>query len=180
METYEINTAYFQHCLQAVSKEESRYYISGVYIHDENGIRHYVGTNGHVLVHCFEPTEDKPIEKGLIIKPLSALKKNKTLSTSLLRIIDDRSAIIDSFNASVCCEIIDGQYPNYNAVIPTNAEQQTKYVCFDHDYLKIVRSVLGKFPWPCAEDTVSTHLFRDECFGKENSGVEVVLMPIRI
>ena len=39
MKTYKINTEFFKKCLRAVSREENRYYITGVYIHDKEGIR---------------------------------------------------------------------------------------------------------------------------------------------
>lgn len=41
METYEINQEFFKKCMKAVSKDEVRYYLCGVFIHDDaEGIRH--------------------------------------------------------------------------------------------------------------------------------------------
>lgn len=183
METIEVNIDYFKKCLKAISKDPARWSITGVYIHDDSdGYRHYVGTNGHVLVHCFEPTDDKPLEKGLIIKPLSTPKnKKKTLRNSFLKVIDGQNAIIENLDSSYTCHIIDAEYPNYKAVIPTNAKPQTEYVCFNPDYLKVMASILGSCTIrPEADDVTSPHLFKNACCGEVEGGVEVVLMPMRL
>ena len=175
MEIYEINIEYFKKCLRAVSHEPTRYYISGVYIHDEDGIRHYVGTNGHILVHCKEKcTGDTPLEKGIIVRPTTALDQKRCLPYVPLKIYDETTTILH-MNKRILCDIIDGQFPNYKRVIPTEVEPEKEYVAMDPEYLLLMKRILGTCTIrPLSSGPNEPHIFR------KGDEIEVVIMPMRI
>ena len=174
MEIYEINIDYFKKCMRAVSRDENIYYIGGVYIHDEDGMRHYVGTNGHILVHCKEKYEGETLEKGLIIKPTTALDQKRCLLYVQLKIYDESTAILH-MNKRILCDILDGSYPDYKKVIPTDVKPEKEYVAMDPEYLLLMKRILGTCSIrPLSAGPNEPHIFR---MGDE---IEVVIMPMRI
>lgn len=175
METIEVNIDYFKKCLKVISKDPARWSITGVYIHDDSdGFRHYVGTNGHILVHCKEKTADKPLEKGLIIKPLCPLGTKRCLPYCPLKIVDENTAILET-NKKICCDIVDAEYPSYERVMPKDPKPEMNYVCFSPKYLQLMENILGCcYIRPLADGVNEPHIFR--C----NDDVEVVIMPMRI
>ena len=177
METIEVNIDYFKKCLKAISKDPARWSITGVYIHDDSdGYRHYVGTNGYILVHCKEKTADKPLEKGLIIKPLYPLGTKKCLICCPLMIVDEHTAILIT-DKKITCDIVDAEYPAYEKVMPKDPKPEMEYVCFSPSYLRMMETVLGVCSVrPLADGVNEPHIFR--CGNNED--VEVVIMPMRI
>ena len=177
MKIYEINIEYFKKCLRAVSHEDTRYNISGVYIHDADGIRHYVGTDGHILVHCKEKYTGETIEKGLIIRPTTALGTKKCMMYVPLKVYDETTAIMYPFGQTkrVLCDIVDGTYPSYERIIPTDVKPETEYVAMDPEYLLLMKRILGSCTIrPLSAGPSDPHIFR---MGDE---MEVVIMPMRI
>lgn len=174
METYEINTEFFKKCLRAVSRDEHRYYITGVYLHDKEGIRHYVGTNGHILVHCKEKALDPVLKEGIIIKPTTPLGTRKCLPYAPLKVYDETTAILH-LDKRILCDIIDGQYPNYEKVIPTEVKPETEYVAMEPEYLLLMKKILGSCTIrPLSAGPNEPHIFR------KGDEMEVVIMPMRI
>lgn len=174
METYEINTEFFKKCLRAVSRDEHRYYITGVYLHDKEGIRHYVGTNGHILVHCKEKAVGPVLKEGIIIKPTTPLGTRKCLPYAPLKVYDETTAILH-LDKRILCDIIDGQYPNYKRVIPTDVKPENEYIAFDPQYLLEMKKILGSSTIrPLSAGPNEPHIFRT------TDEIEVVIMPVRI
>lgn len=175
MITYEINTDFFKKCLRVVSKEATRYNISGIFIHDDaEGIRHYVGTNGHILVHCKEKHEGPTLEKGIIIRPTAALGTRKCCRYVPMKVYDEQTAVID-LNKRILCDIIDGTYPSYEKVIPTDVKPEYEYISFNPEYLLEMKRILGSATVrPVSSSPTDPHIFRT------TNEVEVVIMPMRI
>lgn len=174
METYEINTEFFKKCLRAVSRDVHRYYITGVYIHDKEGIRHYVGTEGHILVHCKEKAVGPVLKEGIIIKPTTPLGIRKCLPYVPLKVYDETTAILH-LDKRILCDIIDGQYPNYERVIPTDVKPETEYVAMEPEYLMLMKKILGSCTIrPLSAGPNEPHIFR------KGDEMEVVIMPMRI
>jgi DNA polymerase-3 subunit beta len=112
----------------AISTEETRYYLNGIYLHVIDGRLVAVATDGHRLARNYGPAAaDFP---GIIIprKAVSILPKgNVTVRLSANKI---QFATADTVITS---KLIDGTFPDYQRVIPTGND---KIVTFDLPAMK--------------------------------------------
>lgn len=113
----------------AVSTEETRYYLNGLYIHPKNEgdtkVLRIVATDGHRLA-CVESPLPSGAEnmQGVILprKTIGEIRKllddtsaenvNISLSDSKVRFVLD--------DVTLASKLIDGTYPDYERVIPTS------------------------------------------------------------
>lgn len=109
----------------AISTEETRYYLNGVYFHTAEGRLAAVATDGHRLSrHYGEPRDHFD---GVILprKLVSILPKGNvrvSLSARKVRIRADETTITSC--------VIDGTFPDYQRVIPTGND---RIATFDGD-----------------------------------------------
>jgi DNA polymerase-3 subunit beta len=101
----------------AASKEESRYNINGIYF-DKN----IVATDGHRL----SLTRDtNPLKNTLVpsefVNTILRLRRNGNQSYSLSR--SDSTIFICSEDLIIHCRLIDGEFPDYEQVIPQTYER---------------------------------------------------------
>lgn len=117
----------------AMSVEETRYFLNGVYLHymEEENVLRCVATDGHRLASIDMPTppgaENIP---GIIIS-------RKTIQ-EILKILDDldkeeiqvglsKTRIeVSSSNAVLTSQLLEGDFPNYHAVVPSNQPFRAK------------------------------------------------------
>ena len=112
----------------AISTEETRYYLNGIYIHAHNGLLRAVATDGHrlALAEMSLPSGAKGLP-GIIIprKTVAEVRRlidngedNVALSISEAKIrFTYGSAILTS-------KLIDGTFPDYERVIPKGNEKE--------------------------------------------------------
>ncbi len=105
----------------AVSREDSRYALTGVFLHIENGKAIFVGTDGKRLAKNELPLEiDSTISGGYIV-PLKAveeiLKNLEDTGDVTLHLMSDKIAI-ETENTILITKLLSGEYPDYNRVIP--------------------------------------------------------------
>ncbi len=112
----------------AISTEETRYYLNGIYIHAQNGLLRAVATDGHrlALAEMSLPSGAKGLP-GIIIprKTVAEVRRlidngedNVALSISEAKIrFTYGSAILTS-------KLIDGTFPDYERVIPKGNEKE--------------------------------------------------------
>lgn len=109
--------------LFASGNDDLRPVMSGVYFQlNENDIT-FVATDAHKLVR-YKRTDAKAKKASAFIvpkKPLSLLKSLVTSSESTLNIEYNESNVkFDFDDITIICRLIDGKYPNYEAVIPND------------------------------------------------------------
>ncbi len=113
-----INTTLF-----AVSTEELRPAMTGVYFEIEADKINFVATDAHKLVLHTHTTTIDPSATGTFIFPRKALDLlGKALSgfSGMVTLQYNKSNVFISFDdTSLVCRLIDQKYPNYVAVIPT-------------------------------------------------------------
>ncbi|WP_271025314.1 DNA polymerase III subunit beta [Rhizobium sp. RCAM05973] len=101
----------------AISSEETRYYLNGVFLKGEGGKLTAVATDGHRLArHVIEATE---VFEGIIIprKTIGLLPKGTvTLAVS------ESKVEITTGDFVITSKLIDGTFPDYERVIPRNNE----------------------------------------------------------
>lgn len=104
----------------ATADDELRPVMNGVYLNLQPASLTFVGTDAHKLVK-YEAEYENEVSASFILpkKPANLLK------TVLLKEEDDIRVSFDSKNArfelknhTLVCRLIEGTYPNYNAVIP--------------------------------------------------------------
>jgi len=104
----------------AISTEETRYYLNGVYFHTAEGRLAAVATDGHRLSRHYGDPRDH--FEGVILprKLVSILPKGNvrvSLSNTKVRIHTSNGADGDT---TITSKLIDGTFPDYQRVIPTS------------------------------------------------------------
>ncbi|MEZ7845143.1 MAG: DNA polymerase III subunit beta [Rhodospirillales bacterium] len=121
----------------AISTEETRYYLNGIYLHkaDRDGVDvlRAVATDGHRLASVEAPlpagSENMP---GVIVprKAVTELRKLIDESGDEVAISMSESKIRFSFdNAVLTSKLIDGTFPDYQRVIPSGNDKDMKVNC---------------------------------------------------
>ncbi len=112
----------------AVSTEETRYYLNGIYIHaTENNMLCAVATDGHRLAKVeIEAPEGASKIPGVIIprKTVDALKKMADEAQDNIKIsLSDTKICVTSNKTVLLSKLIDGTFPDYTRVIPKNNDK---------------------------------------------------------
>lgn len=102
----------------AISTEETRYYLNGVYLHTAEGRLVAVATDGHRLARHYGQEQDH--FEGVILprKLVSLLPKGPvkvSLSATKVR--------VQSADGVLTSKLIDGTFPDYQRVIPRNNDK---------------------------------------------------------
>ena len=106
----------------ATADDELRPVMNGVYINITPESTTFVGTDAHKLVrYTAESHVDAADSFILPKKPANLLKSMLLKEESTIRVTcDSRNVIFELKNHTLSCRLIEGNYPNYNAVIPAN------------------------------------------------------------
>jgi len=112
----------------AISNEETRYFLNGIYFHKVNiqnkDILSLVATDGHRLAKIDFALENNPLNiPGVIIpkKTINELCKLLTDFNGPIKISLDPNKIIFFVGKSILVsKLIDGSFPDYQRVIPKN------------------------------------------------------------
>ncbi len=107
----------------AMSREETRYYLNGIYLHEVEGALRAVATDGHRLARIDVPLpEGANGMTGVIIprKAVTELKKMLESQTGDVNIEVTENKIFVSFgNVTFLSKLVDGTFPDYARAIPT-------------------------------------------------------------
>ncbi|MBK5285576.1 MAG: DNA polymerase III subunit beta, partial [Bacteroidia bacterium] len=109
--------------LFATGNDEMRPVMSGVFCQLTKKDMTFVATDAHRLVRYRRTDAASPKEISFIIpkKPLTLLKNVLPNDDSAVKIdYNDSNAFFSFDHISLICRLIDGKYPNYEAVIPTD------------------------------------------------------------
>ncbi|MCS7263005.1 MAG: DNA polymerase III subunit beta [Aquificaceae bacterium] len=108
----------------AISKDDSRYALQGLYIHEVQGKVHFVGSDGHRLALFFK---ESPFPMELLI-PRKSLKVIQGLLKDYINTVqcgkDDSFAYFLGEGWQLAARLLEGEYPDYMAVIPSNFNYQ--------------------------------------------------------
>jgi DNA polymerase-3 subunit beta len=116
----------------AISNEETRYYLNGIYLHaakrDKTAVLRAVATDGHRLASV-----EVPLPKGASGMP-GVIVPRKTVN-ELHRLIEESDAEVEVGvsetkirfaldGAEISSKLIDGTFPDYERVIPTGNDKE--------------------------------------------------------
>lgn len=160
----QIKTADLKAVLLAAGKKDIRYYLNGIHVNS----RHIVGTDGHRL-HAIAHGGDWPHDPVTIPREVVELAvKAKTLELTLTT---------EALGA-ISYKPIDGTYPDYMRVIPTQTEVVTgeRYADlnpdYHHDAVKAIQTATG------FKSAALSHV--GNCWYWCNGRMAVVVMPYRM
>jgi len=125
----------------AQSADESRYFLNGVYFHFNDGKLTLVATDGRRLALIHREMDFGGNDGGSLILPAKTvaelsrlLAKDDKLSVSLsfndrrvafrIQVGDEASGLVDQVH--LISKVVEGNYPNYQQVIPKEAHQQVQ------------------------------------------------------
>ena len=116
----------------AISTEETRYYLNGVYLHvaeDEGGrFLRCVATDGHRLARAdAPPPEGSEDMKGVIVPRKTVLEVLKLIDDDDDKVavsVSDTKVRFASASATVTSRVIEGKFPDYARVIPQNNDKR--------------------------------------------------------
>ncbi len=121
----------------AISTEETRYYLNGIFLHtaEADGVKvlRAVATDGHRLARIEMPQPDGAADMPGIIVPRKAVNELRKLvdeSTEPVEIALSETRIRFTFEAMVISsKLIDGTFPDYQRVIPEGNDKMLEVDC---------------------------------------------------
>ena len=127
--------------LFASGNDELRPVMSGVFCELSSEQITFVATDAHKLVRHSrtDVKSDKTASFILPKKPLTILKNNITEDADVNLEFNDTNALFSFNNSTIICRLIDGKYPNYDAVIPK--ENPNRMTINRMDFLQAIRRV---------------------------------------
>jgi DNA polymerase-3 subunit beta len=105
----------------AISKEDTRHALQGMYVANKEGRLHFVGSDGYRLALYMH--EGVPLEENLLFPRKSLKVLEKLLKDTLGEVEvgkDENFAHVKGENWSLSVRLLEGEYPDYMAVIPTD------------------------------------------------------------
>ncbi len=107
----------------ATSDDETRYFLNGIYIEHKNNLLHFVATDGRRLALVKKSVEAEIKDfSGIIVPPkvLNIIYKRLGDEGNISIGITEKNVFFKFNNYKFYSILIDGQYPNYERVIPEN------------------------------------------------------------
>jgi len=117
----EVLLAAVNHTLFAAGTDDLRIVMTGVYCHFGQEGSVFVATDAHRLVRYRRKDIRSARDTSFILpkKPLGLLKSSIPGHNTQVKIdFNETNAFFSFDNVSLICRLIDGRYPNYEAVIP--------------------------------------------------------------
>jgi DNA polymerase III subunit beta len=114
--------------LFAVSLDETRINLSGVYIENQQGALRMVATDGHRLAMIDRQIEGRVPEKGVILPRKGLVEARKLLESGngeedpVTLWIDGPIARVVRDRAELFMRLIEGEFPDYRQVIPKQSK----------------------------------------------------------
>ena len=115
----------------AVSTEETRYYLNGVYVHECDGALRFVATDGHRLIRRDVMPDNRAENVEPAIIPSSTVKHMRRLTgespkgAKVTLAIGARRVALSVGDARLVSKVVDGTYPDYARVVP--AQWQSRF-----------------------------------------------------
>ena len=109
----------------AISDDETRYFMNGVYLEQQEGNLVMVATDGRRLSYISRKFEQNIQDfDGVIVPPkiLGLIKKLASGEGDLSVAVTEKNLFVQFDNQKISSNLIEGQFPNYKRVIPESQE----------------------------------------------------------
>ncbi len=124
----------------AVSTDETRYVLNGVFFQVEGGKLRMVATDGHRLAFISKKLEDKTDEKASVIIPTKTLNELSKVISDMdkgEKGKEDEGVVVEVVTTDnqikfiiegveIISRLIEGQFPNYEQVIPKESDKKVE------------------------------------------------------
>lgn len=113
----------------AISSEEIRYYLNGIYLHPAEGGLMLVATDGHRLATRFLPAPQAPQDwRGVIVprKTTAILDKILPKAGTVKIALSESKIAVEAGPVTLVSKLIDGTFPDYRRVIPQGDGQRAE------------------------------------------------------
>lgn len=111
----------------AVSDDETRHFMNGVYMENQEGALSMVATDGRRLSYILKGTEAQiPDFDPIIIPPkmLQLLRKLASGEGNLKIAVGEKNIFLQFDSQKISSSLIEGQFPNYKRVIPDQQQYE--------------------------------------------------------
>jgi len=111
----------------SVSTDETRYVLNGVLMVLENDLLRMVSTDGHRLSFIEQTLPTSSVQKVNNIVPAKALSELLKILSSEGQVniqLNENQIIFSTPDVTLMSRLIDGQFPNYDQVIPKKSENK--------------------------------------------------------
>ncbi len=123
----------------AISTEETRYYLNGIYLHatESGGVRvlRAVATDGHRLARVEVPLPEGAFGMPGVIVPRKTVQElRKLIEETVVEVtvsLSDTKVRFAFDNAVLTSKLIDGTFPDYERVIPADNDKVLEIACKD-------------------------------------------------
>jgi len=129
----------------AVSTDETRYILNGIYFLLSEGIARMIATDGRRLAYIARPVDDKKLSLSAIIPSKAIREVERVLSAEGLAAGPVRLSITENQVAFklgetlIISRLIEGHFPNYEQVIPKTSDIKVQLVT--RDFLTLTQRV---------------------------------------
>ena len=158
----------------AISTEETRYYLNGIYLHGHDGGVSSVATNGHVLAWATDRELTLPDDAPGIIIPRKTIGVVAGLFSEGCKIRFSATKIVfSSEDGELVSKLIDGTYPDYRRVVPDDSTMSTRLSFEREDMQLACKRLLGvshdsrAIKWEIADDSITASVRSEDGSGEE-------------
>lgn len=108
----------------AMASDDVRYYLNGMAFQIEDSVLNVVSTDGYRLAKCSIPCDGK--DRSIIVpnKSIGEIASMVDKTEDIVIGIADNSMSFNDSEKSICTKLIDGKYPDWKRVIPSNSESK--------------------------------------------------------
>ncbi|MGA0435163.1 MAG: DNA polymerase III subunit beta [Flavobacteriales bacterium] len=127
--------------LFAAGNDDLRPVMSGIFFEFYSDNVRFVATDAHRLVRYARNDVQASSNAQFIVpkKPLNLLKNASSHAEKVNMVYTDSNVRFEFDNVTIICRLIEGKYPNYEAVIPK--ENPNRMVINRQDFLQAIRRV---------------------------------------
>jgi DNA polymerase-3 subunit beta len=141
--SYDIFTKMLKQVIMCASKEDTRYYLNGLFFQVVDGNINLVGTDGKKLAFTHATTEwTGKIQAIVPVKTIQAILKLGGVNLQIC-LVENQLGFADiNIGTSIISRTIEGEYPDYNAVIAPVIENTNRIVVKTADLINSLRRVV--------------------------------------
>lgn len=129
--TFSVSAPEFKHMLEtvqfAISTEETRYYLNGVFLHIVGDELRMVATDGHRLAKITRPFSGHGGDNGIIVPRLCIAELVKMIGRAKGELSVSLNAKYIEFGlggSTLTSKTIDGTFPDYQRIIPSGNDKR--------------------------------------------------------